>query len=67
MQFKEVSEPPPNPIEVRIGLDKDVFVESIWQVGKIGDDVAVLFVSEPHFPLWITGFKSIAPLLEGAL
>ena len=64
LQDIQISEPPPNPIELRIGLDKDVFVEAVWQVGKLGDDVAILFVSEPHFPLWISGFRPILPLVS---
>ena len=54
-----ISEPPQNPIEIEIGLDADVFVQSKWQAGKIGEDIAILFVAEPHFPLWLGGFKSI--------
>lgn len=54
-----ISEPPPNPIEIEIGLDADVFVQSKWQAGKVGEDIAILFIAEPHFPLWLGGFKSI--------
>lgn len=63
----QISDPPPITIEVHIGLDTRDFSESVWRVGKLGDNVAILFVSEPHFPLWLTGFQSIIPLLNEAL
>ncbi len=58
-QQAKVSEAPPNAIEVRMGLDAEVFVESVWQVGRIGDDIAILFEVEPHFPLWLGGFAAV--------
>lgn len=62
-----ISAPPPTSIEVRIGLDKEVFVECLWKVGRVGDDIAILFVVEPHFPLWLKGFQSIKRFVDDAL
>jgi hypothetical protein len=43
-------------VELHIGLDKREFSESVWQVGQIGEDVAICFLSEPYFPVWVCGF-----------
>jgi hypothetical protein len=59
-QQVKLSVAPTSAIEVRIVLDAEVFVESVWQVGRIGDDIAILFEIEPHFPLWLGGFGTIA-------
>ncbi|MEO8606395.1 MAG: hypothetical protein ABI690_00815 [Chloroflexota bacterium] len=51
-----ISDAPEKPVEIHIGLDTHEFSEAIWQVGKIGDEVAVLFLAEPYFPIWVSGF-----------
>lgn len=66
-QKAEISEPPTSAIEIRIGLDTDEFVECLWQIGRVGDDIAILFVVEPHFPLWVSGFQSIGRFVNDVL
>jgi hypothetical protein len=51
-----ISETPENPIEFRIGMDTLEFGEAVWQGGKVKDDIAILFVEVPYFPVWIGGF-----------
>jgi hypothetical protein len=59
-----ISQPPQNIVEVHIGLDTKEFMESVWQVGRVGDDIAILFEVEPHFPLWLGGFGTIARWID---
>ncbi len=66
-QKARISEPPDSVIEIRIGLDMDVFVECLWQFGRVGNDIAILFVVEPNFPLWISGFQAINRFVDDAM
>jgi len=38
--------------EIVIGLD---YSECIFRIGKIETNVAVLFVKNPYFPVWLKG------------
>ncbi|HEX2907571.1 MAG TPA: hypothetical protein VHO69_11955 [Phototrophicaceae bacterium] len=51
-------DPPQSAVEVRVGLDMRDFAECVWQVGRVGDEVALFFEAEPHLPLWVSGFAS---------
>ena len=50
-----VAAPPEKWLEIRIGLDAKGFPECVWRVGETKDDLAVWFVSNPSFPLWVSG------------
>lgn len=54
----QICDPPEKTVEIRIGLDKFDFIESLWYAGRMGDEVAIFFEAEPHFPLWVSGFAS---------
>lgn len=47
---------PEKSIEFRIGMDTLEFGEAVWQVSKVEDDIVILFVEVPHFPVWVGGF-----------
>jgi hypothetical protein len=51
-----VCEPPQMWTELRIGLELETgFDECIWRVGKTEQGVAVQFLANPYFPLWLCG------------
>lgn len=52
----QICEPPEQYVELRIGLDFQNSEEAVWLVGKVKDDVAILFITEPYFPAWVSGF-----------
>jgi hypothetical protein len=66
-----ISDAPEKVAEIHIGFDTREFREAVWQVGRVGDEVAILFLAEPYFPIWVSGFKGAfqaeAALLAGQI